>query len=211
MWHKPIAAAFISLALVVNAPSQAADTAAAPADAASLPSATVERLHASLIDVMKEAKTLGYEGRRQRLDPLIRESFDLPLMAQIVMGSSWPSLSPSDQAAVVTAFSDWTIANYANRFDGWDGEQFTTGAETDGGRGTVIVHTQLLAKDGPVALDYRVRKGDKGWQIIDVYADSSISELATRRSEFSAVLAQSGLAGLLDRIRQQTQALAQHS
>jgi len=210
MWHTRIASAIISLMLFIGVPSSATDTAAAQAGPVPTPTATVERLHAALIDVMKEAGTLGFEGRRQRLDPLIRSSFDLPFMAQIVMGPAWRSLTPSDQAAIVAAFSDWTVANYASQFDGWDGEQFATGSEKDGGRGTVIVQTQLNAKDGPVALDYRLRKDGTAWQIIDVYADNSISELATRRSEFSAILAQSGFSGLLDRIRQQTQALAQH-
>ena len=208
MWHTRIAWAIVSLMLLISGPSSAADTTAAQTEPT--PTATVERLHAALLDVMKDAGTLGFEGRRQRLDPLIRTSFDLPFMAQIVMGPAWRSLSASDQAAIVAAFSDWTVAHYASQFDGWDGEQFATGSEKDGGRGTVIVQTQLNAKDGPVALDYRLRKGATEWQIIDVYADSSISELATRRSEFSAILAQSGFTGLLDRIRQQTQALAQH-
>ncbi len=210
MWHTRFASAIVSLTLLISVPSSAADTAAL-ADPAPTPTATVERLHTALIGVMKEAETLGFEGRRQRLDPLIRTSFDLPFMAQIVMGPAWRSLSAGDQEAIVAAFSDWTVANYASQFDGWDGEQFATGSERDGGRGTVIVQTRLNAKDGPVALDYRLRKVATEWQIIDVYADSSISELATRRSEFSAILAQSGFTGLLDRIRQQTQALAQHS
>ena len=210
MWHTRFASAIVSLMLLISVPSSAADTAAL-ADPAPTPTATVERLHTALIGVMKEAETLGFEGRRQRLDPLIRTSFDLPFMAQIVMGPAWRSLSADDQEAIVAAFSDWTVANYASQFDGWDGEQFATGSERDGGRGTVIVQTRLNAKDGPVALDYRLRKVATEWQIIDVYADSSISELATRRSEFSAILAQSGFTGLLDRIRQQTQALAQHS
>ena len=173
--------------------------------------AMVERLHAALIDVMKDAKALGYEGRRQRLDPVIRAAYDLPLMTEIVMGSAWKSLSQDERSAMVTAFTDWTIANYASRFDGWDGEQFVTGDQADGGRGTVIVHTQLTSKtDKPVALDYRLHKGNDGWRIIDVYADSTISELATRRSEFASVLAQGGLPVLLERLRQRTQALAQH-
>jgi len=217
MWRKAIAGAILGFLLAGPlASSRAADTATTPentvADTASTtPGAIVDRLHAALLDAMKDAKALGYAGRRQRLEPVIRSTFDLALMTQIVMGPAWPSLSPDDRTALVAAFSDYTIANYASRFDGWDGEGFVTGAQDDGGRGTIIVHTQLTSQnDQPVALDYRLRKADDGWRIIDVYADSAISELATRRSEFAAVLAQNGLAGLLDRLRQQTQALAQH-
>ena len=216
MWRERIAGLFLALLISAGAPLAFADNSgssgAPSADATSTPSATVERLHAALIEVMKEAKPLGYEGRRQRLDPVIRAAYDLRLMTEIVMGPAWKSLSQDDQSAIVAAFSDWTIANYASRFDGWDGEAFVTGDQADGGRGTVIVHTKLTSqKDEPVALDYRLRKGDDGWRIIDIFADSAISELATRRSEFASVLSQGGLPVLLDRLRQRTQALAQHS
>jgi len=216
MWRDRIAEVLLVFLIGASAPHAFADNAGSSstpsADAASTPSATVEHLHAALIDVMKEAKSLGYEGRRQRLDPVIRAAYDLPLMTEIVMGPAWKSLSQDDRSAVVAAFSDWTVANYASRFDGWDGEAFVTGDQADGGRGTVIVHTKLTSqKDEPVALDYRLRKGDDGWRIIDIFADSAISELATRRSEFASVLSQGGLPVLLDRLRQRTQALAQHS
>ena len=38
---------------------------------------------------------------------------------------------------------------------------------------------------------------DIAWQIRDVYLDSAISELATRRSEFSALLRTSGVDALI--------------
>jgi phospholipid transport system substrate-binding protein len=216
MWRERILGALLALLVVAGAPWAFADNAGSSgtpsSDATLTPSVTVERLHAALIEVMKDAKALGYEGRRQRLDPVIRAAYDLPLMTEIVMGPAWKSLSQNDRSAVVAAFSEWTIANYASRFDGWDGEAFVTGDAADGGRGTIVVHTKLTSqKDEPVALDYRLRKGDDGWRIIDIYADSAISELATRRSEFASVLSQGGLPVLLDRLRQRTQALAQHS
>jgi len=209
--RKRIVGLWLALVIAIGAPVALADSTSTAGTQSADAAATVERLHAALIDTMKDAKALGYEGRRQRLDPVIRAAYDLPLMTEIAMGSAWKSLSQDDRSAMVTAFSDLTIANYASRFDGWDGEKFVTGDQTDGGRGTIIVHTQLAPKDDkPVALDYRLHKGNDGWRIIDVYADSTISELATRRSEFAAVLAQGGVPVLLEKLRQRTQALAQH-
>ena len=209
--HERIVAALLAVLIVASAPFALADSASQPT-AAATPAATVEHLHTALLGVMKDAKALGYEGRRQRLDPVIRTAYDLALMTEIVMGPAWKSLSQDDRSAIIAAFSDWTVANYASRFDGWDGEAFVTGDQADGGRGTVIVHTKLTSQnDEPVALDYRLRKSDGGWRIIDVYADSAISELATKRSEFASVLSQGGLPVLLDRLREKTKELAQHS
>jgi len=209
--HERIVAALLAVLIVASASFAFADSTSQP-PAAATPAATVEHLHTALLGVMKDAKALGYEGRRQRLDPVIRTAYDLALMTEIVMGPAWKSLSQDERSAIIAAFSDWTVANYASRFDGWDGEAFVTGDQADGGRGTVIVHTKLTSQtDDPVALDYRLRKSDGGWRIIDVYADSAISELATKRSEFASVLSQGGLPVLLDRLREKTKELAQHS
>lgn len=47
-------------------------------------------------------------------------------------------------------------------------------------------------------IDYLMRDADAGWQIMDVYLSGTVSELATRRSEFSAVLRRGGADALVD-------------
>jgi phospholipid transport system substrate-binding protein len=42
-----------------------------------------------------------------------------------------------------------------------------------------------------------MRRDGDAWQISDVYLDGTISELATRRSEFAAILGDRGVAGLI--------------
>ena len=61
------------------------------------------------------------------------------------------------------------------------------------------VKTRLVRPDDEdVTLDYRLRKTDTGWRIIDVYANGTISELALRRSEYSALLRREGFASLIE-------------
>jgi ABC-type transporter MlaC component len=42
-----------------------------------------------------------------------------------------------------------------------------------------------------------MRRNGAGWLISDIYLDSAISEVATRRSEFAAILKNSGIDGLI--------------
>jgi phospholipid transport system substrate-binding protein len=53
-----------------------------------------------------------------------------------------------------------------------------------------------------------MRNGAGGWQIIDVYLSGTISELATRRSEFSSVLRQRGPDALVALLQQRTAKLS---
>ena len=65
--------------------------------------------------------------------------------------------------------------------------------------GDCIVHTKLFTSDPePVQLDYLMRKTGDRWQIIDVYLSGTISQVAARRSEYSAVLRQGGAPALID-------------
>jgi phospholipid transport system substrate-binding protein len=65
--------------------------------------------------------------------------------------------------------------------------------------GDCIVHTKLFTGDPePVQLDYLMRKSGSRWRIIDVYLSGTISEMAARRSEYSAVLRQGGAPALID-------------
>jgi phospholipid transport system substrate-binding protein len=61
------------------------------------------------------------------------------------------------------------------------------------------VETTLTPKGAePVVLNYLMRNtaGD-GWRIVDIFLTGTISELATRRSEFTAILKSDGADGLV--------------
>jgi class 3 adenylate cyclase len=53
------------------------------------------------------------------------------------------------------------------------------------------------ANGEPVNVDYMMRRQGDSWLISDVYLDGAISEVATRRSEFAAILKSQGIDGLI--------------
>ena len=62
----------------------------------------------------------------------------------------------------------------------------------------VMVKSQIIKANGePVTVDYLVRRSGDSWLISDIYLDSAISEVATRRSEFAAILKNQGIDGLI--------------
>jgi phospholipid transport system substrate-binding protein len=171
--------------------------------------AVVEQLHSSLVDVMKEAESLGYQGRYDRLAPVLRELFDLPFMAQKSVGRHWKTTSQEDQATLVDTFTRYTIANYAGRFHGYSGQHFETLGEEPSARGTRLVRTQLVnPEDDDVKLDYRLRDADGDWKIVDVYLNGTVSELALRRSEYSSMIKREGLEALLAALDERIESLA---
>jgi phospholipid transport system substrate-binding protein len=173
---------------------------------------TIEAFDASLLEVMKSADKLGYKGRYEKLGPVITQTYDLPLMARISVGPQWASLSPDDQAKIIEAFKELSIATFASRFDGFGGESFKITGESPTTGGDDVVDTKLMRpNDDPVDLNYRMRKTGDDWKVIDVFLSGTISQLANYRSEFSATLRDKGAAGLVQLINDKVAALAPKS
>jgi MlaC protein len=49
----------------------------------------------------------------------------------------------------------------------------------------------------PINVDYMMRRNGNNWLISDIYLDGAISEVATHRSEFAAILKSQGIDGLI--------------
>lgn len=179
------------------------------ASAADPAAAHIERFYEALVAVMKEAKKLSFDERYKRLAPSIAQTFDLGLMTRLAIGPTWTQLGADQQQRLTAAFSRYTISVYANRFDDYGGERFTVSPAATPNPNGVIVNSQLIKTNGEsVSLNYLLRQeGGGSWKVIDVYLSGTVSELATRRSEFAAVLQRSGADGLVQMIEQRTAAL----
>jgi phospholipid transport system substrate-binding protein len=163
------------------------------------PQSVLKSFYDTLLDVMKNGSKLGFDGRYSELKPAIEQAFNLPLMSRLSIGPQWQSFSPDVQQKFTEAFSRLTISTYANRFDDYSGEKFDVLPDVAPSAAGTIVQTKLTKSDGePVTLNYLMRETDGRWQIVDVFLSGTISELATRRSEFTSVLRRDGPQGLLD-------------
>ena len=56
-----------------------------------------------------------------------------------------------------------------------------------------------------------MRKNGDAWLISDIYLDGAISEVATRRSEFAAILRNEGIDGLIAALNRKADALTSTS
>jgi phospholipid transport system substrate-binding protein len=168
-----------------------------PGSAAASPGGTVQGLYDNLLVTMQNGSTLGESGRYAQLAPVIRRSFDLPIMARLSVGPAWAALSPAQQQQVIDSYGRYVSAIYADRFDSYHGQKLQVTSEQPIAGG-VLVHSTIIKSNGdPVEVDYMMRQEGGGWLISDIYLDGSISEIATRRSEFAAIVRDQGVDGLI--------------
>lgn len=168
----------------------------------------VEALDASLLEVLRKSNDLDYAGRFAMLQPVLAERFDLEYMARQAVGRSFLKLSEDDRKTWYSLFAHYMTANYASRFDHWAEQRFEIVGKEPGANDTVLVRTHVIEPgEKDVELSYRLRENGGRWRVVDVYLKGTISELALRRAEYSAVLKREGFAALVASIEERIKEL----
>lgn len=172
--------------------------------------ATVDTLHAALLDIMQNADSLGFAGRRDRIAPVIHDSLDLTFITRFALGRHWKDLSAAERDAIVDVFSRWTVAHYAARFNGYSGEKFQMVSAEPARRGRELVRTMLEVGDetaDDVTLDYLLHQVDGRWRIVNVIANG-VSDLSLKRADYGAVIKSQGLDSLITKLEAQIEDFA---
>src|SRR5215471_6747759 len=158
---------------------------------------TVQSLYDALLSTMKNGRILGQSGRFTQLEPIIRRSFDVASIARLSIGPSWASLTEGQRQQMTESYGRYIAAIYADRFDSYAGQKLEVTGEQPAPSG-IMVKSQIIKVNGEaVKVDYMMRRNGDSWLISDIYLDSAISEVATRRSEFAAILKTQGIDGLI--------------
>jgi len=161
------------------------------------PQANVRGFYDTLLDTMKNGRTLGQSGRYARLAPVVDRVFNVSLMTRLAIGSSWGTLPAARQQQLTEAFRHYIAATYADRFDSYSGQQLQVTGEQPY-NADVIVQTKIVKSNGETTtINYLMRQNQSSWQISDVYLDGTISQLAVQRSEFNSILRREGVDGLV--------------
>jgi phospholipid transport system substrate-binding protein len=97
-------------------------------------------------------------------------------------------------------------AIYADRFDGYAGQKLEVTAEQPAPSGVMVKSQIVNVNREPVRVDYMMRLSGDNWLISDICLDGAISAVATRRSEFAAILKTEGIGGLIAAPKRKTDA-----
>ncbi len=172
------------------------------------PAVTVQRFNDTLLDVMKKGPALGPLGRYEALRPVVGRTFDIAYMTRVAVGPTWATLPAAQQESLTSAFARHITATYAERFDRFSGQKFQIAGEQPSGETGAFVDSRIVRADGTVvALRYLMRQEGAAWRIADVLLSGTISELATRRSEFTSIVKRQGVDALIATLNQQSDRL----
>jgi phospholipid transport system substrate-binding protein len=193
--------AMLLAALCVSIPAFAQD---APGDGAQ---AVIETTVADVLEILRDASK-DAEGRRQAIETLAHDRFDFRTMSRLVLARNWKRLSEEQQVEFVEQFTSYLANDYGSRIERYDQEEVELIGEREEPRGDVTVKTKIVGGENDGALvDYRMRKKDGPWLIIDVVIEG-ISLIANFRDQFRDVMGNDGPVVLIERLKEKNAAPA---
>ena len=159
----------------------------------------INKLHNALIQ-----NNSSKDERKERIKNLKRslsEIFDNRKMIKMIYGFNWKVLKQESRDELSEVFLDYMTFNYEKRFRKIDNLNFKFIDEDKLNEKYVLVKTNLITSEDPVEISYILEKKKDTWNIIDILLIGSISEIATKKSEFMAIIEESGPDGLIRAIK----------
>jgi phospholipid transport system substrate-binding protein len=150
----------------------------------------------------------GPAKQRAALRTLIRDSFNLELTSQFVLGKFWNEATVAQRTEFQDLFTEYLLNNYVRHIGNYKAETLTIVGSNVVGDRDVLVATSIESAEGLTNPVWRVRASDAGqYKIIDISVDG-VSLALTQRREFASVVNRSGLDGLLNMLREKLAAQA---
>jgi phospholipid transport system substrate-binding protein len=197
---RTVAVVLVALVSGLAAPGARAMT-ESEAGARAVVSETVDEVLAVLRDKSKPT-----EERIRLLEKIVYGRFDLYVMSRLVLARNWKRFSEEQKEQYVEEFKQYLTNSYGNRIERYDQQEVKIVGEREEPRGDVVVQTKILGGEFEGAsVDYRLRKQESDWRVIDVVIEG-ISMVSNYRDQFKSIVSSGGPELLLEKLREKNAA-----
>jgi len=140
--------------------------------------------------------------RRKLLEKVIGSRFDYREMAKRSLPAQWRTLTEDQRREFVELFQSFLSASYADKIEGYSGEQIEYLKERLEGD-YAEVRTQLVSEKTEIPIDYRLLSRSEDWFVYDVVADG-VSLVRNYRAQFDKIIRESGYDDLVEQLRKKS-------
>jgi phospholipid transport system substrate-binding protein len=140
--------------------------------------------------------------RIRSIEEIVYGRFDLQAMSRMVLARNWKRFSKEQQTEYVAEFKKYLSNNYGSRIERYDQEKVDYLGARDEPRGDVVVRTKIIGGEFEGSqVDYRLRKQNESWLVIDVVIEG-ISMVSNFRDQFKQVVSDGGPELLLRKLKE---------
>ena len=163
------------------------------------PTDTINKLHNGL-KKFHEQKFDNYI----LMQDLVNKTYNIEKMISMIIGSKWKSINKNKQEEISLVFGEYVVRNYIKRFKKINNVSFENIGSKELKKNFFLVQTKLkIIDDDDVKIDYLLSKKDKSWKIFDILLAGSVSEIATKKSEFSSFISNENIDELINALKRQ--------
>jgi len=170
------------------------------------PEELVRKVTQDVLDAIRSDRQLA-AGDKQKALRLAEEKvlphIDFEEATRLAVGRAWARAAPEQRKKLVEEFRRMLVRTYSSAISAYEGQTMQVlPVRMKPGDTEVTVHNQYIRAGGtPLPVDYQMHKTAEGWKIYDITVEG-VSLVLTYRSEFDALVKQSGIDGLIKRLEE---------
>jgi len=170
------------------------------------PEDLVRKVTQDVLDAIRSDRQLA-AGDRQKALKLAEEKvlphIDFEEATRLAVGRAWARAAPEQRKKLVEEFRRMLVRTYSSAISAYEGQTMQVlPVRMKPGDTEVTVHNRYIRAGGkPLPVDYQMHKTAEGWKIYDITVEG-VSLVLTYRSEFDALVKQSGIDGLIKRLEE---------
>ena len=158
---------------------------------------SVDELQKMLFEISIKKETVSFKKTVES----IRNFYDTRKMIRMIIGDQWKEISEPKKNEITVLFEKYIARNYITQFTKFDSIEFgSKGTQKIGEKYLLVKSVLILNKKDQIKMNYLLIN-NKGWKIFDVLLDGSVSEIATKKSEFAIYLQNGGVDLLMKELR----------
>ena len=174
----------------------------APAPAGGPATAAVKQTVDEVIRILGDEKMKKPDRlaeRRKLLEKVVGDRFSYEEMSKRTLAAHWQKLNEKERAEFVDLFRKLLTNSYADKVEGYSGEQIHYINERNEGD-YAEVRTKAASGKTEIPLDYRLLNKGGDWRVYDVVVDG-VSLVNNYRGQFAKIIRTSGYDDLVRQLR----------
>lgn len=166
------------------------------------PRETIVELHSGLKKINSKSLTVFQLTLKN-----VKQNYNSEKMLSMIIGNQWKNVSNKKRKEIINIFEEYIAKNYVRRFSKMKDFSFIENKEQNVGKFVMVRSNLVIGKKEKVSISYLLSNDQNKWKIFDVLLAGSVSEIATKKSEFKSFIKGGNIDPLIDALKKKNKDL----
>ena len=137
----------------------------------------------------------------------VKQNYNSEKMLSMIIGNQWNKVGTEKQREIINIFEEYIAKSYIRRFSKIKDFSFVENKEQILGKFVMVRTNLVISKKEKVSISYLLSNETNKWKIFDVLLAGSVSEIATKKSEFQSFIKGGNIDPLIDALKKKNRDL----